>query len=76
MKPSGRDQFMVLLRDALLGGAIEKLTLGKPAGKDPTLVNLFVRPVSLKSGPRLAFVRRHSNGVEKDAAQKDTAAAK
>src|ERR1700685_1370761 len=59
MKPPGRDQFMVLLRDALLGGAIEKLTLGKPAGKDPTLVNLFVRPVSLKSGPRLAFVWHH-----------------
>jgi len=59
MKPSGRDQFMVLLRDALLGGAVEKLTLGKPAGTDPTLVNLFVRPVSLKSGPRLAFVWHH-----------------
>jgi SAM-dependent methyltransferase len=59
MKQSGRDQFMVLLRDALLGGAVEKLTLGKPAGTDPTLVNLFVRPVSLKSGPRLAFVWHH-----------------
>jgi SAM-dependent methyltransferase len=59
MKPSGRDQFMVLLRDALLSGTVEKLTLGKPAGTDPTLVNLFVRPVSLKSGPRLAFVWHH-----------------
>jgi hypothetical protein len=59
MKPSGRDQFMVLLRNALLGGGVEKLTLGKPAGNDPTLVNLFVRSVSLKSGPRLAFVWHH-----------------
>jgi len=60
MKPSGRDQFMALLRDAVTGGSLEKLTLGKPAGKDPTLMNLFVRPVALKSGPRLAFVWRHA----------------
>jgi SAM-dependent methyltransferase len=60
MKPSGRDQFMVLLRDSVLGGSLEKLTLGKPAGRDPTLLNLFVRPVALKSGPRLAFVWRHA----------------
>jgi hypothetical protein len=60
MKPSGRDQFMALLRDAVEGGSLEKLTLGKAAGRDPTLVNLFVRPVTLKSGPRLAFVWRHA----------------
>jgi hypothetical protein len=60
MKPSGRDQFMVLTRDAVAGGALEKLTLGKPNGNDPTLENVFVRPVSLKSGPRLAFVWRHA----------------
>jgi len=60
MKPSSRDQFMALLRDAVTGGSLEKLTLGKPSGKDPTLTNLFVRPVALKSGPRLAFVWRHA----------------
>ena len=60
MKASGRDQFMVLLRDAALGGTLEKLTLGKPSGRDATLVNLFVRPVSLQSGPHLAFVWRHA----------------
>ncbi len=59
-KPTGRDQFMALLRDAVAGGSLEKLTLGKPAGKDPTLKNLFVRPVALKSGQRLAFVWRHA----------------
>ncbi len=60
MKPSGRDQFVDLLREAVLGATLVKLTLGKPTGRDPTLVNLFVRPVSLKSGPRLAFVWRHA----------------
>jgi SAM-dependent methyltransferase len=60
MKPSGRDQFMALLREAVAGGSLEKLTLGKPSGNDPTLINLYVRPVTLKSGPRLAFVWRHS----------------
>jgi hypothetical protein len=60
MKPSGRDQFMALTRAALAGGQLEKLTLGKPNGKDPTLENVFVRPVALKSGPRLAFVWRHA----------------
>lgn len=60
MNPSGRDQFIALLRDAVRGGALVKLTLGKPAGGDPTLRNLFVRPVALKAGPRLAFVWRHA----------------
>ena len=60
MKPSGRDQFMDLLRDAVRSGSLEKLTLGKPSGRDPTLSNLFVRPVALKAGPRFSFVWRHT----------------
>jgi len=60
MRPDGRDQFILLLRDAVRGGSLVKLTLGKPAGGDPTLVNLFVRPVALRSGPKFAFVWRHS----------------
>ena len=60
MNPSGRDQFIALLREAVGDGSMVKLTLGKPAGGDPTLVNLFVRPVTLKAGPRLAFVWRHA----------------
>lgn len=59
MKQNGRDKFMVLLRSAVIDGKLEKLTLGKAAGNDPSLVNLFVRPVTLKAGPRLAFVWRH-----------------
>ncbi|HEY4989118.1 MAG TPA: SAM-dependent methyltransferase [Opitutaceae bacterium] len=60
MKPSGRKQFFELVCDAVREGSLEKLTLGKPTGKDPTLVNLFVRPVTLKSGPRFSFVWRHA----------------
>jgi SAM-dependent methyltransferase len=60
MKPSARDQFVGLLRAAISDGTLVKLTLGKPAGADKTIVNLFVRPVTLKSGPRLAFVWRHT----------------
>jgi len=60
MKPSGRDQFAGFLREAVLGGSLVKLTLGKPGGKDPTLGNLFVRPVVLKAGPQLAFVWHHA----------------
>jgi SAM-dependent methyltransferase len=60
MKPSGRDQFLGMLGEAVNAGTLVKLTLGKPAGNDPTLENLFVRPVALKSGPRFAFVWHHA----------------
>jgi len=60
MKPAGPDKFMELLREAVATGSLVKLTLGKPDGRDPTLRNLFVRPVVLKSGPRLAFVWRYA----------------
>jgi SAM-dependent methyltransferase len=60
MKASGRDQFLGLLSEAVNGGSLVKLTLGKPAGTDPTLENLFVRPVALKAGPRFAFVWHHA----------------
>src|ERR1019366_6020043 len=60
MKPSSRDQFLGLVRDAFLGGTLVKLTLGKAAPADPTLENLFIRPVALKAGPRFAFVWHHA----------------
>lgn len=41
-------------------GTLVKLTLGKHRGPDATLENLFVRPVTLKTGPHLAFVWRHA----------------
>ena len=59
--PSARDRFLALLRAAVHSGDLVKLTLGKHRGADPSLQNLFVRPVALKSGPHLAFVWRHTN---------------
>jgi hypothetical protein len=58
--PSARDRFLELLRAAVHDGALVKLTLGKYRGADPTLRNLFVRPVALKSGPQLALLWRHA----------------
>jgi SAM-dependent methyltransferase len=60
MKPSDREQFDILLRDAILEGTLVKLTLGRPSGSDPSLKKLFVRPVLLKSGQKFAFVWRHA----------------
>jgi Methyltransferase domain len=60
MKPTGREHFLGLLRDAVLGGSLVKLTLGKPSGSDSTPRNVFVRPVRLRAGPRFSFVWRHA----------------
>jgi SAM-dependent methyltransferase len=57
---SARDRFLTLLGDAVRAGTLQKLTLGKHRGDDATLQNLFVRPVTLKSGPQFAFVWRHA----------------
>jgi hypothetical protein len=50
-----------LLRAAAGDGTLVKLTLGKPraGAAEPSLKNLFVRPVTLNSGPHLSFVWRH-----------------
>ncbi len=58
--PPARDRFLALLHSAVAEGTLVKLTLGKPRGADPTLQNLFVRPVALKAGPHLAFLWRHA----------------
>lgn len=60
MPASARDRFLELLRTAVHGGTLVKLTLGKHRGPDATLLNLFVRPVALKSGAHFAFVWRHA----------------
>ena len=63
-QPTALDRFLPLLRSALTEGTLVKLTLGKPAPAltrtDPTLQNVFVRPVALKTGPSLTFVWRHA----------------
>ena len=60
MPATARDRLLDLLRTSVRDGALVKLTLGKPHGSDPTLKNVFIRPVSLKAGPHLAFVWRHT----------------
>ncbi|MSU69648.1 MAG: SAM-dependent methyltransferase [Opitutaceae bacterium] len=55
-----RDRFFNLLRTTVRESALTKLTLGKYRGPEPTLRNLFVRPVTLKAGPHLNFVWRHA----------------
>jgi hypothetical protein len=61
-KPDARERFIGLLRAATGDGTLVKLTLGKPriGTAEPSLKNLFVRPVTLNSGPHLSFVWRHS----------------
>jgi hypothetical protein len=59
-QPSAREQFFSALRAAVTDGTLVKLTLGKYRGTDATVRNLFVRPVTLKSGPHLTFVWRHA----------------
>ena len=58
--PPPRDRFLALLRSAITDGTLEKLTLGKPRSSDPSLRNLYIRPVVLKSGPHLTFLWRHA----------------
>lgn len=55
-------RFHALLRTAIADGTLVKLTLGKPrpAAADPTLRNVFARPVTLKTGPHLTLVHRHA----------------
>lgn len=58
-QPSARERFLAALHAAVRDGALNKLTLGKPADRDGSLLNVFVRPVTLKAGPHLSFVWRH-----------------
>lgn len=60
--PDAAARFHALLASAVADGALVKLTLGKPrpSAPDPTLRNVFVRPVVLRDGPRLSFLHRHA----------------
>lgn len=58
--PSAKERFIDLTRAAVREGTLVKVTLGKYRGPDPSLRNIFVRPVTLKSGPHLAFLWRHA----------------
>ncbi len=60
--PDALARFHALLRAALADGTLVKLTLGKPrpGAPDPTLRNVFARPVVLKAGPQVSLVFRHA----------------
>jgi SAM-dependent methyltransferase len=62
MSPDARERFIGLLRAAAGDSTLVKLTLGKPrvGTAEPSLKNLFVRPVTLKGGPHLSLVWRHA----------------
>lgn len=53
--------FLEQLAASVREGTFLRLTLGKPRGGEPTLQNVYVRPVSLKAGPHLSFVWRHDS---------------
>ena len=57
---SALEEFLALLHDALGRETLVKVTLGAYRGGDATLKNVFVRPVSLRAGPRLSFLYRHA----------------
>ena len=54
-----RERFLELLAQAVGGGTLAKLTLGRYRGAEPGLRNLHVRAVTLKAGPHLSFIWRH-----------------
>jgi hypothetical protein len=55
-----RKEFIELCGKAVREETLVKLTLSNYRGADATLKTLFVRPVVLRAGPRLAFVYRHA----------------
>jgi hypothetical protein len=60
MSADAHARFFNLLQLALTNSTLIKITLGKCRSADPTLKNVFVRPVALKAGPHLSFVWRHA----------------
>jgi hypothetical protein len=60
--PDALARFHALLHDALATGTLLKLTLGKPrqGAAEPTLRNVFARPVLLKAGPQISLLYRHA----------------
>jgi SAM-dependent methyltransferase len=62
-----RDEFLRLLAASVHDGTLVKLTLGKPRGTEPSLENLFVRPVALRGATHYSFLWRHAtNDVTKN----------
>lgn len=55
-----KDKFLNQVRHALNDASLVKLTLSAYRGPDPSLRNVFIRPVSLRGGLHLQFVYRHA----------------
>ncbi|HEY1765444.1 MAG TPA: SAM-dependent methyltransferase [Opitutaceae bacterium] len=73
MNPTGRDRFLELLRKAVHGGSLVKLTLGKASGDDPNLTHLYLRPVVLKAGPKFALLWRYkTRDITKNLSARET----
>jgi SAM-dependent methyltransferase len=58
MPGDDREKFFAALDESLGGGTFVKLTLAKYRGAEAGLKNVYVRPVELKGGRRLSFLRR------------------
>ena len=58
--PDPLERFLGLLQQALDGTALVKLTLGRPVDEAAPVLNLYARPVQLKSGPHLSLVLREA----------------
>ncbi len=60
--PDALTRFRSLLHEALEQAMLVKLTLGKPrpGAPDPSLRNVFARPVLLKAGPHISLLYRHA----------------
>ena len=55
-------RFLTLLSEAIAQDSLVKLTLGKPraGAPEPSLRNVFARPVALRAGRQVSFVYRHA----------------
>ena len=56
---AAQDKLFDLFRDALARGTFVKLTLSRPRDPAADVKNVFLRPVQLKDGLRVAFTYRH-----------------
>lgn len=58
---SQTDAFIESARESVADGSFVKITLSKHrGGDDPTLKNIYVKPVFVKGAKRLSFIYRHS----------------
>ena len=76
MAAENLEQFLSRFRRSVMDGSFVKLTLGGPRQVEPGLHNIFIRPVQLKAGLRLAFTYRFANrdimkNLEPDEAQEE-----